>query len=132
MWQVARQGQMGYHSRTEFNKKIMKIGTKPEDIKDINPKSGFKKYGNVKTTFVLISGSLPGPVKRAVSFRIPMRKPKIDHLKIEAIDFIGTSQKESKLIIGAEKQKIKAAEEKKEEKKSVADEIAAAVKGEKK
>ncbi len=35
MWQVARPGQMGYHSRTEYNKKVLKIGP-AANVKEVN------------------------------------------------------------------------------------------------
>ena len=44
MWRVAHAGKMGYHLRTEYNKWIMKIGNKAEEI---NPKGGFVNYGGV-------------------------------------------------------------------------------------
>ncbi|MDD5148208.1 MAG: 50S ribosomal protein L3 [Candidatus ainarchaeum sp.] len=132
MWQVARAGQTGYQNRTELNKKILKIGTKPEEISDINPKSGFKKYGLVQATFVLIAGSVPGPVKRIIGLRAPIRSGSAPKQKLDAIDFIATSKKASKVHMDFSVQKVKVEEAKKVEKKSVADEIASAVKGEKK
>src|SRR3989344_1656193 len=132
MWQVARSGQMGYQNRTELNKKILKIGTKPEDISEINPANGFKKYGTVKTGFVLLAGSIAGPPKRAIGLRQAIRKPFAESHKLESIDFIATSRKAPSIHIEEGAQKIKLQKEKKEEKKSVADEISAAVKGEKK
>jgi large subunit ribosomal protein L3 len=134
MWQVARSGQMGYQNRTELNKKIVKIAAKPEEILDINPASGFKNYGLVKTTFLLIAGSIPGPVKRAIGLRTPIRAPsyRAKMHKLEGIDFIATSRKASKIHMDVSAQKVKVEEQKKVEKKSVSDEIAAAVKLEKK
>ncbi|MDD5162895.1 MAG: 50S ribosomal protein L3 [Candidatus ainarchaeum sp.] len=134
MWQVARSGQTGYQNRTELNKKIVKISAKPEEISEINPASGFKNYGLVQTNFLLIGGSVPGPVKRAIGLRHSIRAPsyKANRHKLEGIDFIATSRKASKIHMDVSAQKIKLEEEKKVEKKSVADEIASAVKGEKK
>nr|WP_235584803.1 50S ribosomal protein L3 [Candidatus Methanomethylophilus sp. 1R26] len=59
-------GQMGYHQRTELNKKIMKVGT---DGKEVNPQGGFVNYGEVRNTYVLVHGSVPGPAKRLIRFR---------------------------------------------------------------
>ncbi|MBN1940600.1 MAG: 50S ribosomal protein L3 [Candidatus Diapherotrites archaeon] len=132
MWQVARAGQMGYQNRTEYNKKILKISSSAEDIAEATPASGFKHYGNLKTSFVLLTGSIPGPAKRAVGLRLAVRAPSVEKHKLEGIDYIATSKKKSKVKIEVEAQKVKAEEEKKVEKKSVEDEIAAAVKGEKK
>lgn len=72
MWTVAQAGQTGYHKRTEFNKQILKIASKDE-VDQINPDGGFVKYGLVKNDYVLVKGSLPGPSKRLVILREPIR-----------------------------------------------------------
>ena len=72
LYSVPRSGQMGYHQRTEFNKRILKIGI---EGKEVTPKGGFVRYGEVKGTYLLIDGSLPGPVKRMVTLRYPARPP---------------------------------------------------------
>ncbi|QLH75356.1 MAG: 50S ribosomal protein L3 [Methanomassiliicoccales archaeon] len=64
-------GQMGYHQRTEVNKRIIKVGEKGEEV---NPKGGFLHYGDVRNSYVLIHGSVPGPNKRLVRLRDPIRK----------------------------------------------------------
>jgi large subunit ribosomal protein L3 len=66
---------MGYHQRTEYNKRILKIGV---DGKEVTPKGGFVRYGEVKGTYLLVDGSLPGPVKRLVRLRAPVR-PRTKH-----------------------------------------------------
>ncbi len=66
MFTVARAGQMGYHTRTEYNKKILQIGMKPEDI---NPKSGFPNYGVIKNQYLILQGSIPGADKRIIGLR---------------------------------------------------------------
>jgi large subunit ribosomal protein L3 len=72
LYTVPRAGQMGYHQRTEYNKRILKIGI---DGKDVTPKGGFLKYGTVKGTYVIVDGSLPGPAKRLIRLRHPARPP---------------------------------------------------------
>ena len=72
LYTVPRSGQMGYHQRTEYNKRILKIGV---DGKEVTPKGGFVKYGEVKGTYIIVDGSLPGPVKRLVRMRYPVRPP---------------------------------------------------------
>jgi large subunit ribosomal protein L3 len=62
-FRVPQPGKMGYHLRTEYNKKILKISDKPEEI---NPKCGINQYGLVKNTYLLIKGSVPGPKRRAL------------------------------------------------------------------
>lgn len=85
---VARPGQLGYHNRTEFNKHILKIAT---DATKINSKAGFEHYGPVKNEFVLIAGSVPGPVKRLVGLRECIRPDETNHYKIGPVKFVSTT-----------------------------------------
>ena len=62
---TAQAGRMGYHQRVDYNKQIMLISSKAEDI---NPKGGLVHYGVVKNTYMLIKGSLPGPKHRLILF----------------------------------------------------------------
>jgi large subunit ribosomal protein L3 len=73
LYTVPRAGQMGFHQRTEYNKRILKIGAMG---KDVTPKGGFLRYGIIKNSYVIISGSLPGPAKRLIRLRYPARSPK--------------------------------------------------------
>jgi len=88
-WRVPQLGQMGYHQRTENNKRLMFIGTNGAEI---TPDGGFPGYGLVKNQYVLIKGSLPGPVKRLVRMRHAIR-PGMNFVK--APEFLYVS-KESK------------------------------------
>jgi len=72
MWTVPQAGQMGYHKRTEFNKKILKVSDASE-VDAINPEGGFIKYGLVKNDYIMVKGSLPGATKRLVILRKAMR-----------------------------------------------------------
>jgi large subunit ribosomal protein L3 len=72
MYSVARAGQMGYHQRIEFNKRILKIG---KDGKEVNVKGGFLRYGNLKSPYMMIEGSVPGTEKRTIRLRVPARPP---------------------------------------------------------
>lgn len=72
MYSVARAGQMGYHQRIEFNKRILKIG---KDGKEVTVKGGFIRYGEVKGPYILIDGSVPGTEKRQIRLRVPARPP---------------------------------------------------------
>jgi len=80
LWTVPLSGQMGFQTRTEINKRILKMG---EDGKEIVPKSGFVNYGIVKGDYVLIQGSLPGPKKRLIRLRSAIRPPKVPILPTE-------------------------------------------------
>ena len=71
-------GQTGYHKRCEWNKWILKVST---DGNEMNPSSGFKKYGKVKNDYILVKGSIGGVKKRLITFvrslRPNKRYPKI-------------------------------------------------------
>ena len=73
MWRVAHAGKMGYHLRTEYNKLLVKIGSKPEEI---NVKGGFLNYGVVKNQYILVKGSIIGTSKRLVRFTDTTRQKK--------------------------------------------------------
>lgn len=92
MWTVPMAGQMGYHQRTEYNKKILKIGD-AEQADEINPDGGFVKYGIVKNNYLLLKGSLPGPSKRLVMLRKAMR-PHGKHDDAPQISYISTASKQ--------------------------------------
>ena len=52
MYSIPRAGQMGYHQRIEFNKRILKIG---KDGKEVTVKGGFIRYGEVNGPYIIIS-----------------------------------------------------------------------------
>ena len=66
MYSVPRAGQTGFMQRTEYNKQILKIGEKGIEI---TPKGGFIRYGIVGGGYVLLRGSVPGPLKRVITLR---------------------------------------------------------------
>ncbi len=86
---VPMPGQMGYHRRTEYNKWLLKISNNPGEI---NPKSGWPHYGIVRTTWIAVKGSVPGPAKRLIVLRkairpdskIPSEAPKITFISLQA------------------------------------------------
>ena len=73
LYTTPRSGQLGYFHRTEYNKRILKVGT---DGSEVTPKGGFTHYGLVKGDYVLLRGSVSGPVKRLIRIRYPARTPK--------------------------------------------------------
>lgn len=94
-WTVPRAGGLGGHNRTEYNKKIIKVGENPRDI---NPNSGWKHYGVVKGNYAIIEGSVPGSSKRLVRLRKTIRKtpkqfPQADPVRIQYIS-LNFGQKE--------------------------------------
>lgn len=91
MYRVAHAGQMGYHNRTEWNKWILKISDKPEEI---NPKGGFVRYGNVKSDYVLIKGSVQGATKRLIRFNKPKRPDQLVPKEAPAIVYTSLESKQ--------------------------------------
>lgn len=100
---VARAGQMGYHHRTEINKRVLRIGKKENaavsastesDLteKGINPVGGFPHYGQINEDWLMVKGSIAGAKKRAVTLRksiVPATKR--SHLEPLNVKFIDTS-----------------------------------------
>lgn len=74
MYTVARQGQRGFHQRTEYNKRILVISNTEKDAENsINPSGGFKHYGLVRGDYIVVRGSVPGVPKRLLKMRQPIR-----------------------------------------------------------
>ncbi len=82
---VPQPGKMGFHTRTEKNKWLVKISNEP-----INPVGGFNHYGPVKNEYILLKGSVPGPPKRLIrlykakrpSKRYPTEPPQIESISL--------------------------------------------------
>ncbi len=87
-WWIAQPGQMGFQKRTEYNKQIMKISN--AEHSQVNPISGFSRYGIVKGDYVLVAGSVPGPKKRLVVLSHPIRPRKSLHPQAPEITHIST------------------------------------------
>ena len=87
LYTVPHSGHMGYNYRTELNKRILKIGS-ANDTKEVNVKGGFLNYGVIKTDYIMIDGSIPGPSKRFVRIRKALRnthakkEPKITYISL--------------------------------------------------
>lgn len=102
-------GQHGFHQRTEYNKRILKIGDltpEPRDLGDgkketreqveeriekdnVNPAGGWPHYGLVRSMYVLVEGTVPGPPKRLVKFRFALR-PRLEVREKPQIVYIST------------------------------------------
>jgi len=85
MFTVARAGQMGYHNRTEVNKKIIKIS---KNASEVNPKSGFMNYGLVSGNYALVFGSIPGPAKRCIAMRKSLRPRQQKGIQLASVERI--------------------------------------------
>ena len=78
-------GQKGFHQRIENNKWVVKVSNNPEEV---NRKEGFRHYGKVSGDFLLVKGSVQGPVKRLVTLaraarpneRYPKVAPEITYI----------------------------------------------------
>ena len=89
MYRMAFAGQMGYHQRFQHNNLILGIY---DDVEKVNPDGGFINYGNVKNTYLLVKGSVPGPKKRLVMLTPPLRETKSK--AVPAVEFISTESKQ--------------------------------------
>lgn len=65
---IAMAGQLGFQSRTEYNKRILKLASG-----GATPKGGWLGYGEVRGDYMILSGSVPGPRKRLIILRKAMR-----------------------------------------------------------
>jgi len=85
-FRVPMAGQLGLFSRVIYNLILLNSALIKE--KDINPKKGFKNYGNIKTSYLVLKGSVQGPSKRQIlltpSFR-PSKKQTKKKLEFQEI-----------------------------------------------
>jgi len=93
MWRTAHAGKMGFHLRTEYNKRLIKIGNKPEEI---NTLGGFLDYGLIKNQYILILGSTTGARKHLVRFTEPIRPNKQTMWETPQIVYTSTSSKQGR------------------------------------
>ncbi len=71
-YRIPQAGQQGYHRRTQYNLRVLKIVRDPRSD-PITPQGGFPHYGEVRSACLVLHGSLPGPAKRLLRFRAPIR-----------------------------------------------------------
>jgi large subunit ribosomal protein L3 len=71
-FRVPMAGQLGMFTRVAYNKKIIGLG-KPEDKTELK---NIKNYGDVKTDYVLVHGSVQGPAKRQLMLTSSLRPTK--------------------------------------------------------
>ncbi|UCE45919.1 MAG: 50S ribosomal protein L3 [Methanobacteriota archaeon] len=88
---VPQGGQIGFHQRTELNKRILKIGDKGEEV---TPKGGFISYGEVRGNYLMVHGSVPGPSKRLVRLREPIRDTGIKLSEAPQVTFVSLESKQ--------------------------------------
>ena len=69
---VAHAGQMGYHTRMDYNKQVLAI----KNAEEVQVKGGIVRYGNPKSKVLLIKGSVPGAKGRVLRLTPNMRNTK--------------------------------------------------------
>ncbi|NYZ78036.1 50S ribosomal protein L3 [Candidatus Micrarchaeota archaeon] len=79
---VPRAGQTGFHRRTDFNKRILKIS---KDASEVSLTGAVSHYGKLRCEFILLEGSVPGSSKRIIRLRKPLfkrvsRKPELKEI----------------------------------------------------
>jgi large subunit ribosomal protein L3 len=87
---IRQAGQTGYHQRTEYNKRILRISNEDDD--QITPAGGFLHYGELNNQYLMIQGSLPGPAKRLIRFRDAAR-PRSEQPSVD-ITYVSTASKQ--------------------------------------
>lgn len=81
-YRIPQAGQMGFHKRTQYNMRVLKIVKDPR-TEPIAPLGGFPHYGEVRAACVVLHGSLPGPAKRLLRFRLPIRSQVVSVEKVD-------------------------------------------------
>mgnify|MGYP001562721066 CR=1 FL=1 len=69
-FRVPMAGQIGLFNRVVYNNHILKIGKAEDKLANI------KNYGDVKTDYLLVYGSVQGPAKRQLLITAPLRETK--------------------------------------------------------
>ena len=88
---VPNDGQRGFHQRTEYNKRILKIGA---DGAEVTPEGGFPHYGVVRNQYLLVHGSIPGPAKRLIRLRDAVRYTRGIEVQNAEIRYVSTASKQ--------------------------------------
>ena len=71
-YRIPQAGQMGNHRRTAYNIRLLKIVRDPK-TDPVEARGGFLHYGSVRSSCVVVHGSVPGPTRRLLRFRLPIR-----------------------------------------------------------
>lgn len=75
-YRVALAGQIGLFTRVVYNNKIIDLGKSDGKFK------GIKNYGDIKTDYLVVRGSVPGPAKRQLIISESLRPTKKQSKKI--------------------------------------------------
>ncbi len=77
-------GQVGYFTRVSYNNLIMKVGSVKDGKEkgaNVNIPGGYKRYGNVKTDYIILRGSVPGAKMRGLAITSAIRPTKFQAKK---------------------------------------------------
>ncbi len=77
-FRVPMAGQLGMFTRVNYNQKIISLIKGEEAEKQLK---GIKNYGDVKTDYILLYGSVQGPAKRQILITSPLRVSKMQKKK---------------------------------------------------
>ncbi len=91
-YRIPQAGQQGYHRRTQFNMRVLRVVRDPR-ADPITPAGGFLHYGDVRSACIVLHGSLPGPAKRLLRFRTPLRS-KVTSVEKVDIRYLSTRSKQ--------------------------------------
>ncbi len=84
IFRVPLSGQLGMFSRPHYNLKVLASSVTAGDKVKLKP---FKNYGNIKTNYVVLHGSVQGPAKRQILLTSPLRPSlKQTRKKLEMIE----------------------------------------------
>jgi len=78
-FRVPMAGQLGMFTRVHYNQKILSLAKAEETEKQMK---GIKNYGDIKTDYIILYGSVQGPAKRQVLITSPLRATKEQGKKI--------------------------------------------------
>jgi large subunit ribosomal protein L3 len=78
-YRIPQAGQMGYHRRTQYNMRVLRLIRDPR-AEPASPIGGWPHYGEVRSACLVLHGSLPGPAKRLLRFRTPIR------MRVQAVE----------------------------------------------
>ena len=70
---IPQHGRLGFNSRVEYNKFVLKTVKDPAEI---NLPSGYSRYGNINKSALIIKGSVPGSTGKLVMLRKALRPVK--------------------------------------------------------
>ncbi|MDA4130955.1 MAG: 50S ribosomal protein L3, partial [Thaumarchaeota archaeon] len=102
MYTVPRAGQMGFHQRIDKNKRVLAVSNAQQN--PITPSGGFPHFGEVRGDYLIVRGSVPGPIKRLVDLRMPLY-PRRQKILVPKVVEVNVSGRAVPMIAAAAQQK---------------------------